>query len=200
MSSVFLRAFELDDYLLINKWRNDPEIQRMTGGTFRFVSSELEKEWVLDKMMHNQKDIYWAICMNDETRKMIGYTSLNVIDHFNKTAKGGGTVIGEKEHRDGFLVFEAINLVLKYAFEELNMNRITACCLPNHPISPYLLQSFGFKCEGRQREAIYKRGNYQDLLDFALLRKDYDEIKKNDGYEIMCIIKRCRGHAKNKFK
>lgn len=197
-SSIFLRAFEPDDYILINKWRNDNQIQANTGGPIRYVSSVMEKEWVQNKMLHNQADMYWAICLNDETKKMVGYISLNAIDHLNKTADAGGTVIGEKEHRDGFLVFEALLMVLEYAFEELNINRITADCLPDHPLAPYSLQAFGFKYEGCRREAIYKRGKYRDLLFFALLRKDYDEIKRGNGYEIMSVIKRCRDYAKRK--
>jgi RimJ/RimL family protein N-acetyltransferase len=70
--SIFLRAFESGDYLLINKWRNDPDVQRMTGGLIKFVSSEMEKEWVHNKMLNNSKDIYLAICLNDESQKMIG--------------------------------------------------------------------------------------------------------------------------------
>lgn len=45
-NKIFLRGFELEDYILINKWRNDPEIQNLLSGNFRYVSSEIEKEWV----------------------------------------------------------------------------------------------------------------------------------------------------------
>lgn len=199
-SSIFLRAFEPEDYLLINKWRNDYQLQAYTGGPIRYVSSAMEKEWVTDKMLHNLVDIYWAICLNDESRKMVGYISLNAIDHLSKTADAGGTVIGEKEYRDGFIVFEALLMVLRHAFEELNINRITAHCLPDHPLAPYSLQAFGFQFEGRMREAIYKRGKYRDLLAFSLLRKEYDEVNKIDGYQMMSIIKRCRDYAKNKLR
>ena len=37
---VYLRALELDDYILINKWRNDPDLSKYLGGNFFFVSSE----------------------------------------------------------------------------------------------------------------------------------------------------------------
>jgi hypothetical protein len=41
--SVYLRAFEPNDYLLINNWRNDRSIQKRTCGNFRYVSTEMEK-------------------------------------------------------------------------------------------------------------------------------------------------------------
>ena len=93
--SIFLRPFKENDHLLINKWRNDPEIQKMTGGPIRYVSLEIEREWVLSRMKDNIRNIYWAICLNNESEKMVGYISLNNIDHLNKCADAGGTVIGD---------------------------------------------------------------------------------------------------------
>lgn len=196
--SVFLRAFEPGDHLLINKWRNDSSIQDFTGGPIRFVSSEMEKEWVQDKMMHNTKDLYLAICLNDGKGRMIGYISLNNIDHLNKTADAGGTVIGEKDCRDGFAVFEAIKLLLDYAFLQLNINRITASCLPGHFFAPCSLAALGFQKEGRMRETLYKHGSYQDMDLYSLLRKEYDEISSNNGYKINSVIKRCNLYLRNR--
>lgn len=189
--SIYLRPFEADDYLLINKWRNDHELQRLTGGQIKYVSLEMEREWVCQKMMNNVKDLYLSICLNDGSHRMIGYISLNNIDHLNKTADAGGTVIGEKDCQDGFSIFESLKLLLDYAFLQLNMNRITASCLPQHYLAPYSLQAFGFKKEGRMRECIYKNGSYQDMDLYALLRKDYDAIASEDGYLIMSLIRRC---------
>ena len=80
-NKIFLRGFELEDYILINKWRNDPEIQNLLSGNFRYVSSEIEKEWVKQKMMNNTKELYLAICLAEGGCEMIGYTSINNIDY-----------------------------------------------------------------------------------------------------------------------
>lgn len=196
--SIFLRAFEPGDHILINKWRNDPEIQKQTGGLIKFVSSEMEKEWVNNKMLHNDRDLYLAICLNDDSKYMIGYISLNNIDHLNKTADAGGTVIGEKEFQDGYAIFEALKILLDYAFYQLNMNRLTASCLPNHFLAPYSLRAFGFQKEGTMREVIYKHGVYQDMDLYSLLRKDFNKIAEQDGYKIMSILKRCKDYSKNR--
>ena len=87
-NSIFLRGFEIEDALLINKWRNDFEIQKLVSTSFKYVSLEIEKEWVKSKMMDNRKDIYLAICLNDDSRKMVGYVSVNNIDYLNRTAVG----------------------------------------------------------------------------------------------------------------
>ena len=185
--SIYLRPFAEDDYLLINKWRNDHELQRMTGGLIKYVSLEMEHQ----KMMDNVRDLYLAICLNDGSHRMIGYISLNNIDHLNKTADAGGTVIGEKDCQDGFSMFEALKLLLDYAFLQLNMNRITASCLPDHFLAPYSLGAFGFEKEGRMHECIYKNGSYQDMDLYALLRKKYDKIESDGGYSIKSLVRRC---------
>ena len=130
--SVFLRAFELEDYLLINKWRNDFEIQKLTCGTFRYVSSEMEKTWVQDKIMNNNHNIYWAICLNDEAKTMIGYTSINNIDYVNRSVHGGGIVIGERSLSSGNILIDVFLLKFDYIFNHLNLNRYTASCLESH--------------------------------------------------------------------
>lgn len=194
--SIFLRPFKENDHILINKWRNDPEIQKMTGGPIRYVSLEIEREWVLSRMKDNIHNIYWAICLNNESEKMVGYISLNDIDHLNKCADAGGTVIGDKDARDGYIIFEAMYLLLDYAFHQLNLNRITASCLPDHYMAPHSLYSFGFKKEGTAVSAIYKNGSYHNVDHYALLRNTYDNLFISGQYQINELVRRCIKHIK----
>ena len=53
----------------------------------------MEKEWVRQKMMSNTKEIYLAVCLNDDSRRMVGYTSVNDIDYVNRSARGGLSLI-----------------------------------------------------------------------------------------------------------
>lgn len=198
MYSIFLRAFEADDYLLINQWRNDPEIQKMTCGVFRYVSSEMEKEWVREKMMNNTKDIYLAICLNDESKKMIGYSSINNIDYIHRSACGGGVVIGSKEHRDGIIFLENTLLLLSYVFDTLNMNRFYGNCIKEHRTTICLDKSLKFKIEGVERQAVYKQGQYHDRILLSMLRDEYYRFLENGDFEINAIVKRFREESKKR--
>lgn len=192
MNSVFLRAFELEDYLLINEWRNDISIQKMTGGDFRYVSSEMEKEWVRERIMNNHTDIYLAICTNDVNRKMIGYVSINNINHLHRTADGGGIVIGDILYRDGFSLIEAFLLVLSHVFDNLNINRYTGACLLEHSNSRLMMEMLGFQMEGVKRQAVYKNGVYHDMIVFSILREEYYSLLKNGEYDQKKIIQRMK--------
>lgn len=77
--SVFFRSFEEDDAKLIHKWKNDFEMFEMTLGMNRKLSLKEVQEWVAEKMKHHHFEVHWAICLNDESQKMIGYTYLSNI-------------------------------------------------------------------------------------------------------------------------
>lgn len=187
--SVFLRGFNPEDYILINKWRNDRDIQSLTGGTFRYVPLEMEKEWVTRKMMDNVRDIYLAICLNENPELMVGYTSINNIDYIHRSAHGGGIVVGDKNYRDGIIRFEASCLVREHVFEDMNLHRFSAACLSEHLVSRITIEASGFTLEGTKRDAIYKNGKYHDLLQYSLLKEEYELLKNNNAYSIRNYVR-----------
>jgi [ribosomal protein S5]-alanine N-acetyltransferase len=68
---------------------------------------------------------------------------------------------------------EALQAALAYGFEQMELNRIEASVNPNNTRSIRVLAELGFLEEGRLREAGYWAGQYHDLLQFALLRRDH---------------------------
>lgn len=197
--SVFFRAFEPEDYILINRWRNDPEIQKLTAGTFRYVSSEMEKGWVQSKMLNNTKDIYLAICLQECPQVMIGYTSINDIDYIHRSAHGGGVVIGDPEFRDGAIRLEVGSKIRQYVFETLNMHRFSGACLADHLTSRITIEASGFVLEGCKREVIFKNGKYHDLLIYSLLRDEYYQLLEQGAYNYINFARKVR-ELKKKYK
>lgn len=195
---VFLRAFEPNDYIQINKWRNNYEIQRLTCGRFRYVSSEMEKNWTQQQMLNNTSNIYLSICLNDETQEMIGYTSINDIDYANRKAHGGGIVIGEQSYRSGQYLIDTLLLIFEHVFNDLGMHRFTGSCLQEHRHSGLMMEMMGFRLEGIERESIYKMHNYHNIHKYSILAKDYYELLNNGEYNEMSIAKRLLSIKKGK--
>ena len=180
--TVYLRLFEPEDYVKTYVWHNDFDLQKLTCGPLRFVSKEIEKNWVISKATHNQSEIYLAICLieNDE---MIGWYSINNIDYINRKCHCGGVVIGDKRYRDGDAYYEAGNLVFDYIIKELNMNRITGSCLREHILSRAVMEASFWKLEGIARQSIFKGGCYHDICRYAILRDEYLTHLKNGDYD-----------------
>jgi len=173
---IYLRAFELNDYPLIHRWRSNQDITRYLSGNNYFVSSEREKKWVEDKIFNDRESMYLAICLklNDA---MIGYTSINNIDYRNRKVEWGGTLIGEIEYHGQGYATEAAIIMLNYVFEELGMNKCYAYCLEEHEATRRLFCRLHFTQDGILRENIFKNNVYRNMLLFSILRNEYEPIR-----------------------
>jgi RimJ/RimL family protein N-acetyltransferase len=169
--SVYLRAIELGDYVQFNKWRNDPEISKYLGANVFLVSTEREKKSVENKIFDDSKNVYFAICEN-ESKKLIGYSSINNIDLRNLKAEWGGTLIGERDFQGQGLGKEASALMLRFLFDHYPVNKCYAFCLEEHPITIKLFVSLGFQKDGILRKDIYKYGEFKNVLLFSILREE----------------------------
>ena len=69
---------------------------------------------------------------------------------------------------------EAVRAVLSWGFREMEINRVEAQTHPNNKRSIALLGRLGFTEEGRLRQAAYWANHYHDMLQFSLLRAEWD--------------------------
>ncbi|WP_144157692.1 GNAT family N-acetyltransferase [Paraburkholderia sp. BCC1885] len=76
--------------------------------------------------------------------------------------------------RGAGLMAEALSAALAWGFAEMKLNRIEAQIHPDNAASLKLARGLGFVEEGRAREAGYWRGERHDLLQFGLLRSDWE--------------------------
>ena len=181
---IYLRAFELDDYKLINKWRKDEEDYKLIVGNKYYVSSERDKKWVEEKIFKDAKDIYLAICLK-ENDEMIGYLSLNNIDWRNRKVEWGGITIGEKKHRGKGYANEAAYLMLDFAFSELGIHRFYGHWLEANKASIMLGKKLGFKHEGVLRDSVYKNNNFNNVVVMSILKEEFEIIKDNYKSEVI---------------
>lgn len=169
---IYLRALEISDYALLNKWRNDPEITKYLSGNVFLVSSEREKKSIEDKIFDDKRNIYFGICDN-RSHKLIGFTNIMDIDLRNLKAEWGGTLIGDKEFMGHGFGKEASQLTLRYLFDQYPIHKCYTHCLEEHPYTSKLFDSLGFKKDGILRDNVFKNGTYKNVLLFSILR---DEI------------------------
>jgi ribosomal-protein-alanine N-acetyltransferase len=68
---------------------------------------------------------------------------------------------------------EALRSVIAWGVREMELNRIEAQTHPNNKRSVALLGRLGFAEEGRLRQAAYWAAQYQDMVQFSLLRAEW---------------------------
>ena len=67
--------------------------------------------------------------------------------------------------------------VLKFAFEEMGLNRIECCHLIPNEKSGRVMQKVGMSYEGIAREKLFFKNRYWDVKQYAILKSDW--LKRN---------------------
>ena len=104
-------------------------------------------------------------------RTLIGAITL---DNIRRGPAQDGTLgywIGEPFARQGYMR-EAIEAVVHYAFETLDLSRIQAACLPENKASRGVLEKCGFKYEGVAQSYLQINGRWRNHVLYSNLRGD----------------------------
>jgi RimJ/RimL family protein N-acetyltransferase/catechol 2,3-dioxygenase-like lactoylglutathione lyase family enzyme len=72
---------------------------------------------------------------------------------------------------------EAASAVVRYAFDELDLNRIHAGHFPRNPASGRVLEKIGLRPEGRRRQHVLKGDRFEDLIEYGVLREEFESRK-----------------------
>jgi len=71
-----------------------------------------------------------------------------------------------------------MTLLLKHGFETLNLHRIFLRVYEENIRAVRAYEKAGFVFEGKMRQAVYKHGNYDDVLFMSVLRSEWDSRNK----------------------
>jgi diamine N-acetyltransferase len=167
---IYLRPLERQDLDTLAKWRNIPSIRSCFFSPHLIVLS-CQDEWY-DKYTNRGDTSIFVICQRD-TNQEIGVVGIDNIDHRNQSAEYGRMLIAESQYRGQGLADDATNALLKYAFEDLNLNRIYLRVYTDNDKAIALYERCKFIREGIEREAIYMGGRRRDLLLMSILRSEF---------------------------
>jgi RimJ/RimL family protein N-acetyltransferase len=169
---VILRGFVDDDISTIVSWNDDPSICEGLGDTGVYSASMLEDQ-VADKIREDDEHNLFLGIELAETGELIGQVSLQNIDWRNRSGSTG--VLVDPEHQGEGIGTEALSLVLRYAFEVLNLHRVELHegVLEFNQAAVRVYEKCGFKVEGRSREAFFYKGRYWDKLHMAVLASEF---------------------------
>ena len=189
-NTVSFRDFEERDIDFIYKWKNDEQLNSMIVGQYHPFTYEEAVNWVHGCMGEHETYKFWAVCTNDEEKRIVGWVSLANIDMISKRAFFHSFVIGDPSYRKGFPWIEIQQFILRYTFQILNLNKLEYACLSEHNTSMYFGPVLFFKQEALFRQAVYKNGRYYDEAFFGLLRDEYFEHYNAGDYEMLSIVSR----------
>ena len=177
---IYLSPMSLEDYKTYTAWVNDETLARGLGNFKMLISEENEKSWISSQ---DRDGIYSFAVIDKKTNKLLGNYGLEVSDQVSRRFHIGG-FIGEKENRGKGYGTEALMLVTKFAFEILNANSLYSGIFSFNEASLKSAKKAGYKEAGRYREAYFYNGEFHDEILIEIIRKDYENIKKNEIIEV----------------
>lgn len=125
---------------------------------------------------YGENDVYFHLrTLADE--RLIGFVSLFNIKWASQTAEMA-MAIGDSAYRGKGYGSDALNLLLNYGFNELNLYRVGLTVMDYNAAAIRAYERAGFVLEGTQRGMILREGKRYDLLLYGILRDEW--IAKQD--------------------
>lgn len=175
---LVLRELERKDLGVINKWRNKPELIALLGAPFRYINKMVDEKW-FEGYMGNRGNTVRCAIVEDDVDEILGLVSLTDINYINQSAVFH-IMIGDEEKQGKGIGSFAIKAMLEHAFLNMNLQRIELSVLESNIRAKLFYEKVGFVQEGRKRLAVFKKGEFKDMLMYSILKNEYLFEKKSE--------------------
>ena len=166
---VMLRVTKREDMQRQWEFENDPELSFLDGGKPRPTTMEAVLDHYDTFHAHGtHNDVAFAIEVDG---LYIGHCGLHSIDSPAHTCELG-IEIGDRAYWGQGYGRDAIHLLLSYAFQHLNMNRVWLDTHSENERAIRCYKACGFVEEGRLRQHIWVSGHYVDRVIMGVLRDE----------------------------
>ncbi|MFH2002890.1 MAG: GNAT family protein [Planctomycetota bacterium] len=167
---IGLRIVAPDDYVLISKWLNDPDVTYYTfSGQLPMTQEQVAKS--LDEQLASTRNVIFVVCdLTDGSA--VGFAGLYELHPTSHSAEFR-VFLGEPGSRGKGFGTEVAELLMFYGFDRLNLHRVFLGANAENAAGIRAYEKAGFRQEGRQRDVIYRNSRYYDGVYMGMLRDEY---------------------------
>lgn len=163
-----------------SKWTHNSEFMRMMEvNPARPMSAAMIKKQYekLEKQIDDDKNFYYFAIRAREDDRLIGKAMIQWIEWTN----GNGWIqlgIGSAEDRRKGYGSQSLSMLLRFAFAELNLFRVSARVPEYNDAAIALFKKCSFVEEVRRRQALDRDGRRWDLIVFGLLNSEWQNQRR----------------------
>lgn len=170
---VNLRAIVEADLKQAVEYLNKPEIKlNLDDDPPLPINEDMEKEWYKEYCKNKETHRGFNLAIETKEGKFLGTLGANHIYSKNRVAEVG-IFIGDKEYLGKGYGSDAMMLLLKLLFDEMNINKVSLKVFGFNKRAIKSYEKCGFKTEAVSRESIYRFGKYHDEYVMSILKDDF---------------------------
>jgi RimJ/RimL family protein N-acetyltransferase len=155
--------------------QNTAYFRQLDSDPARLWSAKKIKEWFekdLVSILPDPLDFGIRTLSDEKLIGFIGLDGLNWTDRNAYVAIG----IGEQEYWSKGYGTDAMQVMLRFGFTELNLHRISLTVFELNPRGIRSYEKCGFKHEGRIRDFLLRDGQRSAMLHMGILRDEWDKL------------------------
>ena len=168
-----LLVSDLDDYYNAGFSNPDAEVDYYTGTKESFTITQVEN--YLNNISDDKKRYDFKI--TNKCGRILGEAVLNDIDNKTNSSHFRIALFNSAIFGKGY-GSQALELILSFAFVSLKLHRVELEVYAFNRRGVHLYEKFGFKVEGRKRDAFIIDDKYTDIILMSILENEYFESQK----------------------
>ena len=179
---VRLSAFDPEEMSkAFPRWNRNSEYVRLLNSSPRpMLSPKASLTWMEKEVAEMSPASYYFSIRTLADDKLIGEIGLDVVSWPGRDAFVG-LGIGETEYWSKGYGTDVMNVLLCFAFTEINLKRVTLTVFEYNPRAIRSYEKAGFRHEGRKRLLLNREGKRWDELYMGILREEWLELNRNDS-------------------
>ncbi|MCW0953344.1 GNAT family N-acetyltransferase [Weissella ceti] len=132
-----------------------------------------EKDWikVFEEASNNDEAVEFTV-RGKEDDKLLGMAGVSDIDHKNQIGEISVGILNAENRNRGFGK-ETLNLIVEYAFNQLNLRKLILRVVSYNERAIHLYETYGFQQEARFKAEVFHQGQWEDVYRYALFQDDW---------------------------
>lgn len=170
---LILRALSLEDIDFLLRHFGDEDVNRYSS--YENLKNREEAIDFYNRFIEPGKSTRFRLgIVLEETGELVGTLGYHNLSRRDHSAEIGYDL--SKVYWGKGIMTEAVVALIRYGFEQMNLNRIEATVDSENSRSIRLLERLGFMREGLLRERYYYKGRFHDELIYSLLHRDKKDL------------------------
>ena len=162
---LLLRKLSIEDIIAMFDLRTNDEVMRYIGRPRPKDEGDIKE--MINKMNETSMRIQWGISLKEKD-EIIGTLGYHRIEKEHYRAEVGYLL--HPDHWKTGIMSEALNKIIDYGFNKMNLHSIEAIINPENMASRNLLLKTGFIKEGYFKENFFFEGKFYDSEVYSLLK------------------------------